>query len=85
MTILPRAHFNSKACIKCYKCIESCPLRLIELDPYPTRNGKCIKCYNCLRVCPADTCTYPTMWAFDIFHKVVSKFHSEKPWSKIYI
>ena len=85
MTLLPGVHFNGKPCIKCGKCAEFCPLKLITLEPYPKKDGKCIKCYNCLRVCPTNAYISPTMWTFDVFHKLVSKFHSEKPWSEIYV
>lgn len=85
IAFLPGVHLNEELCLQCGKCEESCPLRIITLEPYPRREGRCIKCYNCLRVCPANASTSLTMPFFDVFHKVASKIYSEKPWSKTFI
>lgn len=50
-------HFNSKKCVKCGKCKEICPAKVIEMNG---KNGtakladckKCLHCFCCHEICP---------------------------------
>lgn len=53
--MLPAKQINIEKCTTCRLCAESCPVRIIELNPYPSfREADCIYCYNCQRACPAE-------------------------------
>src|SRR6056297_3143390 len=60
------AKFDPKPCIKCARCVDSCPMSLLplklsdlsqyerydELDEYDVQS--CIECGSCSYICPAD-------------------------------
>lgn len=60
------AKFDPKPCIKCARCVDSCPMYLLplklsdlsqyekydELDEYDVQS--CIECGSCSYICPAD-------------------------------
>lgn len=40
-------------CVKCGVCMKNCPVKAIELDPYPEFDyDKCIRCFCCHELCP---------------------------------
>ncbi|MFI4910787.1 MAG: nitroreductase family protein [Sedimentisphaeraceae bacterium JB056] len=47
---------DKRRCIKCGKCINDCPTRVISMLDYPelTKPENCIKCQHCLAICPAE-------------------------------
>jgi len=48
----PLVPFTSEKCIKCGKCIESCPVAAIDKkDPKTTDPKICITCFRCIRRC----------------------------------
>ena len=49
-----RIKCNEKKCIKCKKCVNSCPMNVDILDNSRKRkNGtECILCLNCTKNCP---------------------------------
>lgn len=51
---LPAKIIRKEKCTRCGLCVDSCPVGVVDLKPYPEimENG-CIACYNCHRVCPA--------------------------------
>ena len=84
----PGIRFNKKKCIKCGLCAKACPLKIIELNPFPEKKGKCIKCHNCKRVCPQNAIITTGLLRKKIFHfglqKLLMKTGGERPWSEIY-
>jgi ferredoxin len=83
MAILPHVRFTRETCIQCGRCAESCPVKILTLDPYPRQVGDCIRCYNCVRICPTGACMAPRMWAFDMLHEIVSRIYKEDPLSAL--
>lgn len=50
-----RPVFNHAKCVKCKKCEDICPAKIISMDDtgYPIyESGKCISCFCCHEVCP---------------------------------
>ena len=46
---------DEKKCIKCGLCAKKCPVKAIELHPYPEIDKKkCIRCFCCMEICPKD-------------------------------
>lgn len=83
MAILPHVRFTRETCIQCGRCAESCPVKILTLDPYPRQVGDCIRCYNCVRMCPTGACMAPRMWVFDITRKIISRIYKEDPLSAL--
>lgn len=51
-----RPVFNNKLCIKCSKCIDICPVKILHFDDKRENkvlinDSKCIRCYCCHEVC----------------------------------
>jgi len=54
ITHLP-CYINEEKCIKCYKCVESCPNKAIYVDEYPRINyNLCRGCEVCQKVCEVN-------------------------------
>ncbi len=73
---LMKAHVHDEEkCIKCNKCVESCPTAAIEPETYMIDYAKCFTCTACLRVCPtnAKTITWPSR---------VTEFMNKWEWDK---
>ena len=67
-SVLPiswRLQINEKSCVKCQKCIISCPMTAINLN---TKNQlslnrhTCILCMECVNVCPNGSLCYKNIW-----------------------
>jgi len=44
---------DENKCIKCKICAKHCPMKAINLNPYPTIDKrKCIRCFCCIEICP---------------------------------
>ena len=44
-----------KKCLKCGLCMRHCPVKAIEMNPFPAVNRKkCIRCFCCIEICPQD-------------------------------
>lgn len=43
---------DEKACVKCGKCAESCPVQAIEPETFKAAKDVCISCMRCIAVCP---------------------------------
>lgn len=51
--ITPKPSVRHKDCIKCSKCIEACPAKVMKLkDKVEIDLSKCIRCYCCHELCP---------------------------------
>jgi ferredoxin len=83
MAILPHVRFTRETCIQCGRCAESCPVKILTLDPYPRQVGACIRCYNCVRMCPTGACMAPRMWVFDMSRRIISRIYKEDPLSAL--
>ncbi len=49
-------------CIKCYKCVDKCPVQRIGIEnEFPKMLGKshiCIHCFSCTGICPNEAITF---------------------------
>lgn len=58
-------HFSRKKCIRCGKCVEICPAKVLSFKADGGKNGrhvaisreKCLHCYCCHEVCPVEAIT----------------------------
>jgi ferredoxin len=50
---LVRVEFDESKCIRCFSCVEVCPVGAIEAEPLAINDGLCIRCFACTRVCPS--------------------------------
>lgn len=51
--ITPKPAIRHKDCIKCGKCIEACPAKVMKLnDKVEINLNNCIRCYCCHELCP---------------------------------
>ena len=57
--IMPTPKVDHKLCIKCKKCVQTCPVANITLNEYPEHGEGCISCYNCVRNCPQGATRAP--------------------------
>jgi ferredoxin len=87
----PGIRFIHKKCTQCGRCVKACPIDIIKLDPYPTKDGTCIKCHNCKRVCPKGAVKSTGLWRKFVFHYCLLKLHSlpfikgEKPMTQVFL
>lgn len=57
-----KPYFQNKKCIRCGKCVQICPPKVLKFVEDKSEKGKhveinrkdCIKCYCCHEICPAD-------------------------------
>lgn len=56
-------HFNNKKCIRCGKCVQICPAKVLDFSANKNNPDKkhvvinrkdCIHCYCCYEVCPVE-------------------------------
>lgn len=51
--ITPKPYIRHKDCVKCGKCIEACPAKVMKLtDKVEINLNNCIRCYCCHELCP---------------------------------
>jgi uncharacterized protein (DUF362 family)/Pyruvate/2-oxoacid:ferredoxin oxidoreductase delta subunit len=53
--VRPRLSIRTKDCIRCRKCLESCPVKVIRAMPDKTLvidSSGCIRCFCCHELCP---------------------------------
>jgi len=60
-------HVAKPKCTKCGKCVELCPTRAIELDPYPVFSRACMGCYGCVNMCPERAIWCPVSWGRTLY------------------
>jgi len=54
----PKIFFDHSKCTKCRLCENNCPVKAIELAPFPEcKHKKCIRCACCVEVCPNSAVT----------------------------
>jgi len=55
--------YDTDKCIQCDKCVEACPVEVVEASTYATDEDACIKCMACIKVCPtgSKTVKFPPM------------------------
>jgi uncharacterized protein (DUF362 family)/Pyruvate/2-oxoacid:ferredoxin oxidoreductase delta subunit len=45
-------YLNREKCIKCWECVEKCPVSAIEQHEYPhIERDRCVSCFCCVEVC----------------------------------
>ncbi len=56
MIMLKNVHFNHKKCIKCGKCVEICPAKILKFEnkKVTIEKSQCLHCFCCHEVCPAE-------------------------------
>ena len=47
-----RLTLEGEQCVKCGKCVRSCPSGCIALSSGEIDNERCVRCLNCLSICP---------------------------------
>ncbi|HSQ88477.1 DUF362 domain-containing protein, partial [Romboutsia sp.] len=52
--ITPKPIIRHKDCVKCGKCIEACPAKVMDIteNKVSINLDKCIRCYCCHELCP---------------------------------
>ena len=50
----PPLQIDESVCNKCGVCVSVCPLRCIQLQPFPVIGADCIRCLQCVRNCPEN-------------------------------
>ncbi len=49
---------NQRRCRRCGDCVRNCPVKAIELAPYPKIDWRrCINCFCCAEICPVHAIT----------------------------
>ncbi|AEH07027.1 4Fe-4S binding protein [Methanothermococcus okinawensis] len=75
-----RIDIDCKKCLSCNKCVNACPIGIIESDtplPPKIKRKKCIYCSTCVNVCPVN--------AIEITHIVAKIFKGKiiiENWAK---
>lgn len=65
--ITPKPSIRHKDCIKCSKCIEACPAKVMKLkDKVEIDLSKCIRCYCCHELCPKKAVDIKRSFIFKI-------------------
>ena len=59
---LPKPKLKKEQCNQCGSCLDECPARNIQLNPYPVMRNHCIRCYHCFACCPQEA--YSIDWKF---------------------
>lgn len=50
----PQRQVDHQRCDLCARCVVSCPVAAITMEPYPVIGAECILCLMCVRNCPND-------------------------------
>ncbi len=65
-----KPHLNQKNCIKCWECVEKCPVSALSRNEYPHINrNKCVSCFCCVEVCENHAMEIPSR-ARDLFDRI---------------
>lgn len=66
-----KPYLNKKKCVKCYECVEKCPVSAINCNEYPDINREqCVSCFCCVEICENDAMQVPSR-ARDIFNRII--------------
>lgn len=66
--ITPKPVIRHKDCVKCGKCIEACPAKVMKLNDRVEINlDNCIRCYCCHELCPKKAIDIKRSFIFKIF------------------
>jgi flavodoxin/NAD-dependent dihydropyrimidine dehydrogenase PreA subunit len=60
--LMPKPKLDPKSCNKCEWCVKECPMKNIEMSPFPAIGNRCIRCYRCLTGCKQKAFT--ANWLF---------------------
>lgn len=70
----PKIKFNHKKCSKCRLCEEKCPVKAINLSPFPKCDyGECIRCLCCIEICPNGAIYSEDHWTKKFVRKIYRK------------
>jgi len=81
--VMPKIGIHPDKCSKCRNCLESCPVRVISIDPKPRIMPGCVYCYNCVRLCPEGVFT-ASMIGLEMALRGMAVMNWERPKSQIW-
>lgn len=65
-----KPHLNRKKCVKCWECVEKCPVSALSRNEYPHINKDlCISCFCCAEVCETHAMEVPTQMR-EVFNRL---------------
>ncbi|MEZ4525602.1 MAG: 4Fe-4S binding protein [Desulfobacterales bacterium] len=67
----PDEKAGTSFCAECRQCIDICPAKAIEMNPFSIDMGKCVFCGDCARECPQN------LISFSNFHKTAATFRED--------
>lgn len=71
LAVKPR--LNPTKCIKCWECVEKCPVSALTRGEYPLIDRKmCVSCFCCAEVCESHAMEIPSR-ARDLFDRLLLK------------
>ena len=46
-----KPHLNREKCVRCWECVEKCPVSALRRNEYPHVTRECVSCFCCIEVC----------------------------------
>lgn len=71
LAVKPR--LNREKCVKCWECVEKCPVSALSRDEYPRIDrGTCVSCFCCVEMCENHAMEVSSR-ARDLFNRLLLK------------